>query len=145
MFSYTFLLLFIIKNCFHHFLFFFFNEVSNFRTTILPNQKQETRNCLLNSMRYSSSRKYLKYDHFRKNYEPNNPLSRLPIFSVDFSQRFLLSYKKLMFPSCTNNPIDLLCKLISWFLYDRSVVRKPFIPSAPFLYPLKTSENCKVF
>ena len=29
-------------------------------------------------------------------------------------------------------------------LYKRTIIN-PFVPNAPFLYPLKTSENLKVF
>ena len=36
-------------------------------------------------------------------------------------------------------------EIISSMQYVRPLLFNPFVPNAPFLYPLKTSENCKVF
>ena len=49
-----------------------------------------------------------------------------------------------MLPSYRNQSRDSQSKSIEWFLCDGSNVLKcvnPFVPNAPFLYPLKTSEN----
>ena len=44
---------------------------------------------------------------------------------------------------------DVYVILVPWFLTDCTENLKmninPFVPNAPFLYPLKTSENCEVF
>ena len=45
--------------------------------------------------------------------------------------------------NCNLQSIYLICWNLHFF--PPLVVINPFVPNAPFLYPLKTSENCRVF
>ena len=52
-----------------------------------------------------------------------------------------VSQFRLMLLSDRNQSVDLRCKSIDLFLYDRSIGLYPVGSSVTFLYPLKTSEN----
>ena len=74
-------------------------------------------------------------------------ISPVILFKVSYcTTSLMLSLRRSL--SHRNQPIDLLCKSINWFLYDRDLGHErvnPVQANVPYLYALKIYQKTRVF
>ena len=68
-------------------------------------------------------------------------------FLIEHFRWLLLSIAKNFLESCQTSMMGFLAKIVSRireFFFTSNAALNPYVPNAPFLYPLKTSENITV-